>query len=54
MLARILDNIIRSGQYEVEDIQNKLDVFWSKNRLTDEEYFMLCDLMIEFPPIVVE
>jgi len=54
MLAKVLENIIRSGQYETEDIQNKLDIFWSMSRITDEEYFMLCALMIEFPPIVAE
>jgi len=51
MLAKVLESIIKSGQYDREDIQLKLDVFWAKDRLTDDEYDYLCNLIDEYPPI---
>jgi hypothetical protein len=54
VLAQVLESIIKSKDYEVEDIQFKLDIFWSKQRLTEEEYFYLCNLMEEYPPTVTE
>lgn len=51
MLAKVIENIIKSGQYEREDMQLKLDVFWAAGKLTNDEYTYLCDLMDEFPPI---
>lgn len=53
MLKRMCENVIKSGQYETEDMQMKLDAFLVKQRLTLIDYDYLCNLMIEFPPIVL-
>ncbi|WP_195510103.1 hypothetical protein [Clostridium tyrobutyricum] len=38
MLYAILKNIIASGQYDKQDMINKLNVFFAYNQITEEQY----------------
>ena len=37
--------MITTGNYEKEDMQNKLDVFFAVNRITEEQYLELTNLI---------
>jgi hypothetical protein len=38
MLYNLLNNLINAGKYEKEDMTNKLDVFFTFDRITAEHY----------------
>ena len=46
MLYRVIKNVIKAGNYECEDMQLKLDVFLSKNRITLEQYEELSNMIV--------
>ena len=37
--------MITTGNYEKEDMQNKLDIFFAVNRITEEQYLELTELI---------
>lgn len=43
MLYVMLDNIITSGQYTVEDMTKKLNTLFAYGQLTEDEYRKLMD-----------
>lgn len=45
MIYRLLKRMITTGNYEKEDMQNKLDVFFAVNRITEEQYLELTELI---------
>ncbi|MEX3621855.1 hypothetical protein [Viridibacillus arvi] len=45
MTYTLCKNIINSGNYEQQSMQNKLDVFLLGNRITSTQYTELCGLM---------
>lgn len=47
MLFKILQNLIKNKVYTKEDIQNRADVFMAYNRITEEQYASLMDLINE-------
>lgn len=47
MLFKILQNLIKNKVYIKEDIQNRIDVFMAYNRITEEQYAELMDLINE-------
>lgn len=47
MTYKLLKRIIESGNYVPEDLQKKIDVFLTFNRITKEEYAELQSLMGE-------
>lgn len=47
MLFKILQNLIKNKVYTKEDIQNRVDVFMAYNRITEEQYAELMDLINE-------
>lgn len=51
MLVKVLEDIIKSRQYDQEDMENKIDIYWAKKKITDKEYEYLCDLLEKYPPI---
>lgn len=51
MLKKVCENVIKSRNYDKEDMQLKLDVFWAASKITTDEYDYLCGLMVEYPPI---
>ena len=54
MLVKLLENLINKKYYaNKEDIENKLNVFYAMNKITDEEYSSLT-LKVEEVYIVVE
>ncbi len=38
MLYNLLNNLINAGKYEKEDMTNKLNVFFTFNQITVDEY----------------
>ncbi|MDU1348256.1 hypothetical protein [uncultured Clostridium sp.] len=38
MLYNLLKNLINAGKYEKEDMTNKLNVFFTFNQVTTEQY----------------
>lgn len=38
MLYNLLNNLINAGKYEKEDMTSKLDVFFTFDRITAEQY----------------
>ncbi len=38
MLYNLLNNLINAGKYEKEDMTNKLDVFFTFDRISAEQY----------------
>lgn len=38
MLYNLLSNLINANKYEKEDMTNKLDVFFTFSRITQEQY----------------
>lgn len=51
MLAKVIESVIKSRQYDRADMELKLDVFWAAGKLTNDEYEHLYDLMDQYPPI---
>ena len=47
MLFKVLQNLIKNKRYSKEDIQNRADVFMAYNRITEEQYAELMDLINE-------
>lgn len=45
MIYTLLKRMITTGNYEKEDMQNKLDVFFAVNRITEEQYLELIALI---------
>ena len=45
MIYQLLKRMIITGNYEKDDIQNKLDVFFAVNRITEEQYLELTELI---------
>lgn len=47
MLFKVLQNLIKNKRYSKEDIQNRVDVFMAYNRITEEQYAELMNLIDE-------
>ena len=45
MIYTLLKRMITTGNYEKEDMQNKLDIFFAVNRITEEQYLELTNLI---------
>ena len=45
MIYVLLKRMITTGNYEKDDMQNKLDVFFAVNRITEEQYLELTELI---------
>lgn len=45
MIYKLLKRMITTGNYEKEDMQNKLDIFFAVNRITEEQYLELTELI---------
>ena len=45
MIYKLCKKIIFSGNYEKEDMQKKLDVYLLCNRITQEQYKELVDML---------
>ena len=45
MIYQLLKRMITTGNYEKEDMQNKLDIFFAVNRITEEQYLELTELI---------
>ena len=45
MIYALLKRMIITGNYEKDDMQNKLDVFFAVNRITEEQYLELTNLI---------
>lgn len=45
MIYQLLKRMITTGNYEKDDMQNKLDVFFAVNRITEEQYLELTELI---------
>lgn len=45
MIYTLLKRMITTGNYEKEDMQNKLNIFYAVNQLTDEQYLELTGLI---------
>ena len=47
MLFKVLKNLIVNKYYTREDIQDRIDVFMAYNRITEEQYMELMNLIDE-------
>lgn len=47
MLFKVLKNLINNKYYTREDIQYRIDVFMAYNRITEEQYMELMNLIDE-------
>ena len=47
MLFKVLQNLIKNKRYSKEDILNRVDVFIAYNRITEEQYAELMNLIDE-------
>lgn len=47
-MYEIIKNIIRSGNFRVNDITTKMDTFWAAGKLTDEEYQGLNTMITDY------
>ena len=47
MLFKVLQNLIKNKRYSKEDIQDRIDVFMAYNRITEEQYAELMNLINE-------
>ena len=47
MLFKVLQNLIKNKRYSKEDIQDRVDVFMAYNRITEEQYAELMNLIDE-------
>ena len=45
MIYALLKRMITKGNYEKEDMHNKLDIFFAVNRITEEQYLELTELI---------
>ena len=45
MIYTLLKRMIVTGNYQKDDMQNKLDVFFAVNRITEEQYLELTNLI---------
>ena len=45
MLFKVLKNLINNKYYSKEDIQDRVDVFMAYNRITEEQYAELMELI---------
>lgn len=45
MIYKLVKRIITSGNYDKEDLTTKLDVYLMYNRITQEQYEELLDMM---------
>ena len=44
-MYNICKKMILNGNYEKEDMMNKLDIYLLKNRITEEQYAELIDMI---------
>ena len=44
-MYNICKKMILNGNYEKEDMMNKLDIYLLKNRITEEQYTELIDMI---------
>lgn len=44
-MYNVCKKMILNGNYEKEDMMNKLDIYLLKNRITEEQYTELIDLI---------
>ena len=47
MLFKVWQNLIKNKRYSKEDIQDRIDVFMAYNRITEEQYAELMNLIDE-------
>ena len=47
MLFKVLQNLIKNKRYSKKDIQDRIDVFMAYNRITEEQYAELMNLIDE-------
>ena len=47
MLFKVLQNLIKNKRYSKKDIQDRIDVFMAYNRITEEQYMELMNLIDE-------
>ena len=47
MLFKVLQNLIKNKRYSKKDIQDRIDVFMAYNRITEEQYAELMNLINE-------
>ena len=45
MIYTLLKRMITTGNYEKEDMQNKLNIFYLVNQITEEQYLELTELI---------
>ena len=45
MIYTLLKRMITTGNYEKDDMQNKLNVFFAVNQITQEQYLELTELI---------
>ena len=45
MIYQLLKRMITTGNYEKDDMQNKLNVFFAVNQITEEQYLELTELI---------
>ena len=45
MIYALLKRMITTGNYEKDDMQNKLNIFFAVNRITEEQYLELTELI---------
>ena len=54
MIYTLLKRMITTGNYEKENMQNKLNIFYAVNQITDEQYLELTELINKSAEEVVE
>ena len=54
MIYTLLKRMITTGNYEKEDMQNKLNIFYLVNQITEEQYLELTGLINKSAEEVVE
>ena len=45
MIYKLLKRMIVTGNYEKDDMQNKLNIFFAVNQITEEQYLELTELI---------
>ena len=45
MIYQLLKRMIVTGNYEKDDMQNKLNIFFAVNQITEEQYLELTNLI---------
>ena len=51
-IYELLKRMITTGNYQKEDMQNKLNVFFAVNQITQEQYLELTELITPKPILV--